>query len=118
MWRTILLSPLAGALGANATPHFVKGITNETYPNVFGGSPISNLIAGWAGLVIAALLVSLADVRREPVWAFISGAMGVLLMGLLHASGHAVGTTRPPRHPSDPTDSGDDATIERRRVRG
>jgi hypothetical protein len=48
MWQTILLSLLAGAMGANSTPHLVKGITKETYPNVFGGSPVSNLVAGWA----------------------------------------------------------------------
>ena len=46
MWQTILLSLLAGAMSANATPHFVKGITKEPYPNVFGGSPVSNLVAG------------------------------------------------------------------------
>jgi hypothetical protein len=51
------VQPPAGAMGANSTPHFVKGITKETYPNVFGGSPVSNLVAGWAGLVVAALLV-------------------------------------------------------------
>jgi hypothetical protein len=45
-------------MGANATPHFVKGIIKEAYPNVVGGSPVSNLVAGWAGLVVAALPVS------------------------------------------------------------
>ena len=54
MWQTILLNLLAGAVSANAIPHFIKGITKETYPNVFGGSPVSNLIAGWAGLVVTA----------------------------------------------------------------
>jgi hypothetical protein len=32
MWQTILLSFLAGAMAANAMPHFVKGITREPYP--------------------------------------------------------------------------------------
>ena len=27
---------VAGLLGANATPHFVKGITGERYPTMFG----------------------------------------------------------------------------------
>jgi hypothetical protein len=93
MWQTIVLSLLAGAMSANATPHFVKGITKEPYPNVFGGSPVSNLVAGWSGFVLAALLLSRAHADRHPVWAFASGALGVLLMGLFHALGLVVGTT-------------------------
>ena len=87
MWQTILFSLLAGAMSANATPHFVKGITKEPYPNVFGGSPVSNLVAGWSGFVLAALLLSWAHADRHPVWAIASGALGVLAMGLFHALG-------------------------------
>jgi hypothetical protein len=102
MWQTILLSLLAGAMAANATPHFVKGITNEAYPNVVGGSPVSNLVAGWAGFVLTALLVSWAHPERHPIWAFASGALGVLLMGLFHASGRTIGTTsHRGTHPTD-----------------
>jgi apolipoprotein N-acyltransferase len=93
MLQTTLLSLLAGAMGANSTPHFVKGITKETYPNVFGGSPVSNLVAGWAGFVVTALLVSWAHPERHPLWSLASGALGVLLMGLFHALGLAVGAT-------------------------
>lgn len=102
MWHTILLSLVAGATAANATPHFVKGITNEAYPNVVGGSPVSNLVAGWAGFVLAALLVSWAHAERHPAWAFASGALGALLMGLFHASGRTIGTTsHRGTHPTD-----------------
>jgi hypothetical protein len=105
MWQTILLSLLAGAMGANSTPHFVKGITRETYPNVFGGSPVSNLVAGWAGFVVTALLVYWAHPERHPLWALASGALGSLLMGMFHALGLAIGTTRrdrgaTPGHPA------------------
>ena len=93
MWQTILLNLLAGAVSANAIPHFIKGITKETYPNVFGGSPVSNLIAGWAGLVVTALLVSWVHPQRHPGWSLASGAFGVLLMGLFHALGLTVGAT-------------------------
>jgi hypothetical protein len=83
VWQTSLLSLLAGAMGANATPHFVKGITKEAYPNVFGGSPVSNLVAGWAGLVLAALLTYWAHPQRYPLWSLAFGAVGVLLSGCL-----------------------------------
>jgi CDP-diglyceride synthetase len=97
MWPTTLLSLLAGAMGANSTPHFVKGITKETYPNVFGGSPVSNLVGGWVGFVLTALLACWAHPERHPVWSLAFGALGVLLMGLFHALGLAVGAT-----PHDP----------------
>jgi hypothetical protein len=92
VWQTVLLCLLAGAMGANATPHFVKGITRETYPNVFGGSPVSNLVAGWAGFVLAGLLTYWAHPQRHPLWSIAFDAVGVLLMGLFHALGLTVGT--------------------------
>jgi hypothetical protein len=85
MWRTIILSFQAGVMGGNAIPHFVKGITKETYPNVLGNSPVTNLVAGWAALVITAILAHLANVDLYPIRAFSSGALGVLLIGLFHA---------------------------------
>lgn len=91
MWQTIVLSFLAGVMGGNAIPHFVKGITKETYPTVFGNSPVPNLLAGWTGLVLTALLVYWADVERYPGWSFASGAIGVLLIGLFHAWHGALG---------------------------
>jgi hypothetical protein len=91
MWQTVGLSFLAGVLGANAVPHFVKGITKETYPTIFGSSPVVNLIAGWSGLVLTALCVSWAHVGRHPGWGLTFGAIGVLLMGLFHARVGAFG---------------------------
>jgi hypothetical protein len=91
MLMTIILSFFAGVVGVNATPHFVKGITKESYPMLFGNSPVPNLIAGWVGLVLAALLGYWAHVDQHPVWAFVSGALGVLLMGLFHAGPGAFG---------------------------
>jgi hypothetical protein len=44
-------------MGGNAISHFVKGLTKENYPTVFGNSPVPNLLAGWAGLVVTAVLV-------------------------------------------------------------
>jgi hypothetical protein len=96
MWQTIGLSFLSGVLGANAVPHFVKGITKETYPTVFGAGPVVNLLAGWSGLVLTALCVAWAHVDRHPVGALLAGAVGILLMGLFHAGIGAVGRTAAP----------------------
>jgi hypothetical protein len=91
MLATMILGFFAGVVGGNSIPHFVKGITKEPYPNLLGNSPVVNLVAGWTGFVITALLVYGADVGRHPVWAFVAGALGVLLIGLFHAGPGAFG---------------------------
>lgn len=93
MWQTMVLSFFAGVFGANATPHFVKGITKEPFPTPFGPSPVTNLIGGWAMFVLAAALVVWAHVDRYPVEASVFGALGVLLMGIFHAWIGAFGRT-------------------------
>jgi hypothetical protein len=85
MWQTIILSFLAGLMGGNAIPHFVKGITKENYPNVLGNSPVPNLVAGWSALIITVLLIHWARIEQYPDWALVFGALGVLLIGLFHA---------------------------------
>jgi hypothetical protein len=71
--------------------HFVKGITKETYPCVLGNSPVPNLIAGWAGLVIAAVFAGYADYQHYALQTLLAGAIGALLIGLFHAAIGAFG---------------------------
>jgi hypothetical protein len=63
---SVCLSFLAGASAGNALPHFIKGITKERYPTPFGDGPVVDLLGGWVGLVLAALLASWAHVDRHP----------------------------------------------------
>jgi hypothetical protein len=91
MWQTIVLSFLAGLLGGNALPHFLRGITKRRYPNLTGNGPIPNFVAGWAGLVLAALLGYWANPGEHPAPAFGFAAFGVLLIGLFHAGPGAFG---------------------------
>ncbi|MDR8411293.1 hypothetical protein MTP10_21480 [Nonomuraea sp. 3-1Str] len=95
MLLTAVLSFFAGVFGANATPHFVKGITKEHFPTPFGTGPLVNLVAGWAMYVIAALLAVGADTAGYPAVAFTAAALGVLVMGIFHATVGAFGK-RPP----------------------
>jgi hypothetical protein len=55
-----VLAFLAGVLAANATPHFVKGITKEPFPSLLGPQPAVNLVAGWAMFVVAIVLLEAA----------------------------------------------------------
>ncbi|RKN04851.1 hypothetical protein [Streptomyces radicis] len=71
-----LLSLLAGVLAANATPHFIRGITKKRFPTPFGDGPLINLVAGWA--------------------MYVAASTGVLAMGVFHATTGAFGKGRPP----------------------
>jgi hypothetical protein len=86
-----MLSLLSGVLGGNALPHFVRGITRRRYPSALGNGPIPNFVAGWAGLVFAAILLFWAHVDRHPEAAFAAAAFGVLVIGLFHAGPGAFG---------------------------
>lgn len=82
---------MSGVFAANATPHFIKGITHERFPTPFGGGPIPNFIGGWVLSLIAAGCVVMADMSTHPVQAFWAVALGVLAMGLFHAGPGAFG---------------------------
>ncbi|MFL6124385.1 hypothetical protein [Actinophytocola sp.] len=97
MWHVILLGFLGGLVGGNALPHFIRGITRQSYPNVLGSGPVTNLVGGWAALVVAALCLWWADLPSHPAAAFASVSVGVLLIGLFHAGPGAFGrATREP----------------------
>lgn len=91
MWQTAILCFLTGLFGANGVPHFVKGITRESYPCVLGNSSVPNLIGGWGSFVIAVLFAHWTSPDQYPVASLIAAAAGVLLIGLFHAAGLAVG---------------------------
>jgi len=104
---TFILSFFAGVFAANATPHFIRGITKERFPTPFGDGPLINVIAGWAMYVIAALLTLSAHVTTHPVPAFTAAALGALGMSIFHATIGAFGKGRPSTpttKPTQPTD--------------
>ncbi|GIG69037.1 hypothetical protein [Phytomonospora endophytica] len=85
MWQMVALTFLAGVFAANATPHFVKGITKEHFPTVFGSGPLVNVVVGWTGYVIAGLLFSVSRAGTHPRLAFAAVSFGVLVMAVFHA---------------------------------
>ncbi|HVV07640.1 hypothetical protein [Amycolatopsis sp.] len=95
MWHTVLLSLLAGVVGGNALPHFLRGLTRRRYPNLTGNGPVPNLIAGWSGLVLAGVIGAFAGPASHPAWSFGAIAVGVLLIGLFHAGPGAFGRREP-----------------------
>jgi hypothetical protein len=103
MWHAVLLSVLAGAMGANAVPHFVKGVVGERFPNVWGDSPLRNAVAGLLGLVLAVLIGYWADAPSHGWAGFVGVVVGALLMVVFHGLGGAyrlnaaLGLPSPPR---------------------
>lgn len=88
MWQLYVFSFLAGVVGANGIPHFIKGITGEKHQVPFSGSAsaTTNVAWGWVNLVVAGLLLYWGHVHAHLLRAFALVAIGGLLMGLLLAS--------------------------------
>lgn len=86
-WQLYLYSFLAGVLGANGVPHFVKGITGQKHQTPFGrpSSAIVNVVWGWVNFVVAALLIYWANVHLHLLRAFVLVAVGALAIALVLA---------------------------------
>ncbi len=80
-----LFYALAGLVGANTVPHFVKGITGERHQSPIGkpSSAVVNVVWGTINGVGAALLFRLAMERAHTfAGAVVATAAGVLAMGV------------------------------------
>lgn len=87
MWHLYIFGLLAGLLGANGVPHFVKGITREKYNTPFGekSSPVVNVIWGWLCFAIACVLIYYSHYHTHLLRAFAAVAIGALITGLVLA---------------------------------
>ena len=86
-WQLYIYSFLAGILGANGIPHFVKGITGEKHQTPFGrpSSAVMNVAWGWLNFVVAAMLIYFGHVHAHLLRAFGCVAIGALVISLLLA---------------------------------
>jgi hypothetical protein len=87
VWHTILLSALAGLMGANAVPHFVKGMVGEQFPNVWGNDSLRNAVAGTLGFALAVTIGYWADLPAHAI----GGIAGIFAGGLVMAVFHGLG---------------------------
>jgi hypothetical protein len=98
----ILIGFLTGVLAGNGIPHFIRGITRQNYPSVFGSGPATNLVLGWLGLVLASIGFAWIITSPDGIAALAAAAVGVLAIGLFHATIGAFGRNPQPTKPNDP----------------
>src|SRR4051794_14017917 len=76
----------AGFWAGNGLPHYVAGSTGDsTGPGPFRPSATADVLCGWMMLAAAAVCRPFADTATHPVPAYAAAAVGVLLVGLVHA---------------------------------
>lgn len=89
MWQLYVYSFLAGLIGANGVPNFVKGITGQKHQTPFGksSSAVTNVLWGWVNFLVAALLIYYAHprVRGHELRSLGLLALGALLTSLMLA---------------------------------
>jgi hypothetical protein len=86
MLSTVALAFIAGFFAGNGLPYYVAGSTGEgTNPGPFPDSPVLNVLAGCAGLTIAAICWSAADVHAHALAGWLAALAGVASVGMIHA---------------------------------
>lgn len=88
MWHVYVYSFLAGVVGANGLPHFLKGLSGKSNQTPFGKNSLAyvNLVWGWLSLVVAALLIYYSHFHDHMLRAFGMVALGALFIGLVLAT--------------------------------
>ncbi len=86
-WQLYVYSFLAGVIGANGLPNFIKGVLGKKHQTPFGrpSSAIVNVIWGWLNFVVAIILLYYGHVHQHLLRSFALVAIGALLMSMLLA---------------------------------
>lgn len=82
-----ILSFLAGIIGANGVPHFVKGITGQKHMTPLGrpSSPVVNVVWGWLNFAVAIGLLYWAPIYQHELRALVLVAVGALITSVFLA---------------------------------
>lgn len=83
---TIGLAFTAGFFVGNGLPYYVQGsVGRGVNPSPFPDSPTINVVVGWFAILIGATCWHVADVPAHQVPGVTAAAVGVLVVGLIHA---------------------------------
>jgi hypothetical protein len=89
-WYHFIACFFAGALLANVVPHFVHGISGDSFPSPFAtppgkglSSPTVNVVWGLVNLAIGYLLFRLGKVSQEHKWNLLVFFIGIVCMSIM-----------------------------------
>ena len=89
-WYHFLACFFAGLFLANAIPHFVHGISGDSFPSPFSNppgkglsSPLVNTIWGLGNFMVGYLLFRLGKVSQEKVWSLVSLFAGIVCISIM-----------------------------------
>jgi hypothetical protein len=85
MLLTILLALFAGFMAGNGLPYYLTGHFGEEHRMPFGNSPTGNVVVGWVAFLLAGIAWYFVDTQSYPVLAYLCAAVGLLIVGLIHA---------------------------------
>src|SRR5487761_1463359 len=88
MWHLYVYSLLAGLVGANGVPHFVRGITGHRHMTPFkkDAGAVVNVFWGWLNFVVAMLLLYYSPFHEHILRAFALVALGALVSAVALAT--------------------------------
>ena len=89
-WYHYIACIFAGLFLANAVPHFVHGISGDSFPSPFANppgrglsSPVVNVVWGLANLVIGYILLRAGKVSHDNKWSLLTLFTGIVFMSIL-----------------------------------
>ncbi len=89
-WYHYIACFFAGAFFANVVPHFVHGISGDSFPSPFAtppgkglSSPTVNVVWGLVNLVIGYVLFRVGKVSQERKWNLLSFFIGIVCMSII-----------------------------------
>jgi hypothetical protein len=89
-WYHYIICFFVGVFLANFVPHFVQGISGNSFPSPFSNppgkglsSPTLNVIWGIMNLIIGYILLRVGKVTQNNKWNLLSFFIGVVSMSIL-----------------------------------
>jgi hypothetical protein len=89
-WYHYIACFLAGAFLANMVPHFVHGISGDSFPSPFSNppgkglsSPTINVVWGLGNLVVGYILFKVGKVSQENKWSLLIFFAGIAWMSMM-----------------------------------
>jgi hypothetical protein len=88
-WYHYVACFFAGAFLANTVPHFIHGVSGDSFPSPFANppgkglsSPLVNTLWGLANLVVGIVLFRAGKMSKATIWGIVVFFAGIALMSI------------------------------------